>query len=77
MDSKKRQNGGSFNGGAYQAKRGKPADDWEDGPSQFEEELAHLDDGDMESGESQAGHDVIPMGELSSVDGLPAPELYL
>lgn len=77
MESKKRQNGGAFNGSASQAKRGKPGGDWDDGPSQFEEELAHLDDGDMESGEGQAGHDVIPMGELSNGDRLPAPELYL
>ncbi|KAL2100877.1 hypothetical protein ACEWY4_002638 [Coilia grayii] len=66
MDHRKRQNGGGFNGGAAQAKRGKPGVEWEDSPSLFEEELAQFDDPDMEaeSGEGQAGHDVIPMADL-------------
>uniref|UniRef100_A0AAR2J5N0 DNA polymerase n=1 Tax=Pygocentrus nattereri TaxID=42514 RepID=A0AAR2J5N0_PYGNA len=66
----KRRNGGPMLGGASQAKRGKMGTEWEDGPSQFEEELALFDDMDMEgeSGEGQAGHDVIPVGELFSAD---------
>ena len=61
----KRRNGGSFRGGAPQAKRGKPAGEWEDSPSQFEEELSMFDEADMDSEamEGQAGHDVIPVGE--------------
>uniref|UniRef100_A0AAR2KKM5 DNA polymerase delta catalytic subunit n=1 Tax=Pygocentrus nattereri TaxID=42514 RepID=A0AAR2KKM5_PYGNA len=53
----KRRNGGPMLGGASQAKRGKMGTEWEDGPSQFEEELALFDDMDMEgeSGEGQAG----------------------
>lgn len=79
MDPKKRQNRGSFNGGASQAKRGKSGEDWEDSPSQFEEELAQFDDPDMEaeSSEGQAGHDVIPVGKFSGGDGLPASSLDL
>lgn len=52
-------------GGASQAKRGKMGSEWEDGPSQFEEELAMFDEMDMEmeSVEGQAGHDVIPVGK--------------
>lgn len=62
----KRRNGGPFPGGASQAKRGKTgAGEWEDSPSQFEEELAMFDDTEMEAEEmeGQAGHDVIPVGE--------------
>lgn len=51
-------------GGASQAKKGKVSTEWEDSPSQFEEELALFDEMEMEveSGEGQAGHDVIPVG---------------
>lgn len=61
----KRRNGGPFIGSASQAKRGKTAGEWEDSPSQFEEELSMFDDADMdaEEMEGQAGHDVIPVGE--------------
>lgn len=61
----KRRNGGPLTGGASQAKRGKPAGEWEDSPSQFEEELSMFDDAEMdaEEMEGQAGHDVIPVGE--------------
>lgn len=64
MDSK-RPNSGPLRGGASQAKRGKAAGEWEDSPSQFEEELSMFDDVDMDAEESegQAGHDVIPVGE--------------
>ena len=64
MDSKRR-NGGSKLGGASQAKRGKPAGEWEDSPSQFEEELSMFEEAEMESEEmeGQAGHDVIPVGK--------------
>lgn len=60
----KRRNGGPSVGGASQAKKGKMGSEWEDGPSQFEEELALFDEMDMEmeSAEGQAGHDVIPVG---------------
>nr|AAI63875.1 Polymerase (DNA directed), delta 1, catalytic subunit [Danio rerio] len=66
----KRRNGGPAMGGASQAKKGKPSTEWEDSPSQFEEELALFDEMDMEveSGEGQAGHDVIPVGDLFSTD---------
>uniref|UniRef100_A0A8C6KII3 DNA polymerase n=1 Tax=Nothobranchius furzeri TaxID=105023 RepID=A0A8C6KII3_NOTFU len=66
----KRRNGGPVMGGASQAKRGKTTDDWEDNPSQFEEELSMFDDMemDMEEMEGQAGHDVIPVGDLFSAD---------
>lgn len=59
----KRRNGGPIV--ANQAKRGKPGGDWEDSPSQFEEELSMFDEADMEAEEmeGQAGHDVIPVGE--------------
>lgn len=52
-------------GGASQAKRGKTADEWEDGPSQFEEELSMFEEAEREAEEmeGQAGHDVIPVGE--------------
>lgn len=64
MDSKRR-NGGSKFGGASQAKRGKPAGEWEDSPSQFEEELSMFEEAEMESEEMEgkAGHDVIPVGK--------------
>ncbi|KAF3846592.1 hypothetical protein F7725_003670 [Dissostichus mawsoni] len=69
MDSKRRNGGPKF-GGASQAKRGKPAGEWEDGPSQFEEELSMFEEAEMESEEmeGQAGHDVIPVGDLFSAD---------
>ncbi|KAI4821669.1 hypothetical protein KUCAC02_007263 [Chaenocephalus aceratus] len=69
MDSKRR-NGGSKFGGASQAKRGKPAGEWEDSPSQFEEELSMFEEAEMESEEMEgkAGHDVIPVGDLFSAD---------
>ena len=53
-------------GGASQAKRGKTAGEWEDSPSQFEEELSMFEDAEMEAEEmeGQAGHDVIPVGKL-------------
>lgn len=62
MDLKKR-NGGPFMG-ASQAKRGKATGEWDDGPSQFEEELSMFDEAEMdaEQMEGQAGHDVIPVG---------------
>ncbi|KAJ3583701.1 hypothetical protein NHX12_015815 [Muraenolepis orangiensis] len=69
MDRKKRTPGPP-GGGASQAKRGKAsASEWDDSPSVFEEELsAMLDESemDMEQREGQAGHDVIPVGELFS-----------
>ncbi|XP_065820442.1 DNA polymerase delta catalytic subunit [Labrus bergylta] len=66
----KRRNGGPFVGGASLAKRGKTGGDWEDSPSQFEEELSMFDEVDMEAEETegQAGHDVIPVGSLFSAD---------
>uniref|UniRef100_A0A3B3XNA2 DNA polymerase n=1 Tax=Poecilia mexicana TaxID=48701 RepID=A0A3B3XNA2_9TELE len=66
----KRRNGGPLMGGASQAKRGKATGDWEDSPSQFEEELSMFDDAEMdvEDMEGQAGHDVIPVGDLFSAD---------
>ncbi|KAL0993510.1 hypothetical protein UPYG_G00108950 [Umbra pygmaea] len=66
----KRRNGGPPMGGASQAKRGKTAGDWEDSPSIFEEELAQFEEADMEAEdrEGQAGHDVIPVGDLFSAD---------
>lgn len=61
----KRRNGGPHLGGASQTKRSKTAGEWEDSPSQFEEELSMFDDLEMdaEEMEGQAGHDVIPVGE--------------
>ncbi|XP_076851687.1 DNA polymerase delta catalytic subunit [Brachyhypopomus gauderio] len=69
MDAKRRT-AGVMLGGASQAKKGRMGTDWEDSPSQFEEELALFEDVDMEveSGEGQAGHDVIPVDELFSAD---------
>lgn len=63
----KRRNGGPFTGSASQAKRGKMAGEWEDSPSQFEEELSMFEDAEMEAEEmeGQAGHDVIPVGECN------------
>ncbi|XP_051905089.1 DNA polymerase delta catalytic subunit [Hippocampus zosterae] len=66
----KRRNGAPFAGGVSQAKRSKMAGEWEDSPSHFEEELSMFDDVDMDSEEleGQAGHDVIPVGDLFSAD---------
>ncbi|XP_008303353.1 DNA polymerase delta catalytic subunit [Stegastes partitus] len=66
----KRRNGGPLMGGASQAKRGKAASEWEDSPSQFEEELLMFEEAEMdaEEMEGQAGHDVIPVGDLFSAD---------
>ncbi|XP_028824417.1 DNA polymerase delta catalytic subunit isoform X1 [Denticeps clupeoides] len=66
----KRRNSGAPTSGTSQPKRGKVGVEWEDSPSVFEEELALFDDMDMEaeSGEGQAGHDVIPVGDLFSAD---------
>ncbi|KAM4534907.1 DNA polymerase delta catalytic subunit [Fundulus diaphanus] len=66
----KRRNGGPVMGGASQAKRGKTTGEWEDSPSQFEEELSMFNDADMDAEvmEGQAGHDVIPVGDLFSAD---------
>lgn len=63
MDYKKR-NGGPLTGGAPQAKWAKKTNEWEDSPSQFEEELSMFNDADMDIDdmEGQAGHDVIPVG---------------
>lgn len=61
----KRPNGGPLKGGAPQAKWAKKdGNEWEDSPSQFEEELLMLNDADMDIDdlEGQAGHDVIPVG---------------
>uniref|UniRef100_A0A3P8P0R5 DNA polymerase n=1 Tax=Astatotilapia calliptera TaxID=8154 RepID=A0A3P8P0R5_ASTCA len=57
-------------GGPSQAKRGKTMGEWEDSPSQFEEELSMFEEADMdaEEMEGQAGHDVIPVGDLFSAD---------
>ncbi|MEQ2206830.1 hypothetical protein XENOCAPTIV_003469 [Xenoophorus captivus] len=67
----KRRNGAPLMGGASQAKRGKTTGEWEDSPSQFEEELSMFDDAemDMDDMEGQAGHDVIPVG--GSIAGMP------
>lgn len=66
----KRRNGGPLTGGASQAKKGKGMNDWEDSPSQFEEELLMLEEAEMDSEEmeGQGGHDVIPVGDLFSAD---------
>ena len=52
--------------GGSQVKRSKAVGEWEDSPSLFEEELAMLEEAEMETEdrEGQAGHDVIPVGEL-------------
>ncbi|KAG5854660.1 DNA polymerase delta catalytic subunit-like [Anguilla anguilla] len=65
----KRRNGQKI-GGASQPKRSKMGGDWDDSPSIFEEELAMLDEAEIEaeSREGQAGHDVIPDGDLFSAD---------
>ncbi|XP_077476074.1 DNA polymerase delta catalytic subunit isoform X2 [Stigmatopora argus] len=72
MDYKKR-NGGPFTGGPSQAKRSKTGSEWEDSPSQFEEELSMFDDVELDSEqlEGLAGHDVIPVGDLFSTDVNP------
>ncbi|CAG5897641.1 unnamed protein product [Menidia menidia] len=69
----KRRNGGNFLGGQSQAKRSKAAGEWDDSPSQFEEELLQFDEAEMESEEfeSQTGHDVIPVGDLFSANDNP------
>uniref|UniRef100_A0A3P9BWS1 DNA polymerase n=1 Tax=Maylandia zebra TaxID=106582 RepID=A0A3P9BWS1_9CICH len=66
----KRHNGSRLMGGPSQAKRGKTMGEWEDSPSQFEEELSMFEEADMdaEEMEGQAGHDVIPVGDLFSAD---------
>uniref|UniRef100_A0A3B4UZ54 DNA polymerase delta catalytic subunit n=1 Tax=Seriola dumerili TaxID=41447 RepID=A0A3B4UZ54_SERDU len=66
----KRRNGSPLMGGVSQAKRGKTASEWEDSPSQFEEELSMFDEAEMEGEEmeGQAGHDVIPVGDLFSTN---------
>ncbi|XP_068434290.1 DNA polymerase delta catalytic subunit [Clinocottus analis] len=66
----KRRNGGPYKAGASQAKRGKTTDEWEDSPSQFEEQLSMFDEAEMdtEEMEGQAGHDVTPVGDLFSAD---------
>uniref|UniRef100_A0A3Q4MFD4 DNA polymerase n=1 Tax=Neolamprologus brichardi TaxID=32507 RepID=A0A3Q4MFD4_NEOBR len=66
----KRHNGSRLMGGPSQAKRGKVMGEWEDSPSQFEEELSMFEEADMdaEEMEGQAGHDVIPVGDLFSAD---------
>uniref|UniRef100_A0A672GC86 DNA polymerase n=1 Tax=Salarias fasciatus TaxID=181472 RepID=A0A672GC86_SALFA len=79
----KRRNGGPFPGNASQAKRGKMNSEWEDSPSQFEEELLMFEELEMdaEEMEGQAAHDVIPVGDLFSADlnprwpRPPAPKL--
>lgn len=59
----KRRNGGPQGGGS-QAKRGKTVSEWDDSPSQFEEELLMFDEAEMDGDEmdGQTGHDVIPVG---------------
>uniref|UniRef100_A0A665UXV3 DNA polymerase delta catalytic subunit n=1 Tax=Echeneis naucrates TaxID=173247 RepID=A0A665UXV3_ECHNA len=66
----KRRNGSPFVGGASQAKRGKTAGEWQDSPSQFEEELSMFDEADLEAEEreGEAGQDVIPVGDLFSTN---------
>uniref|UniRef100_A0A667Y482 DNA polymerase n=1 Tax=Myripristis murdjan TaxID=586833 RepID=A0A667Y482_9TELE len=66
----KRRNGGPVMGGASQPKRGRTGGDWEDSPSLFEEELCMFEEAEMEAEdrEGQAGHDVIPVGDLFSAD---------
>ncbi|KAF6734513.1 DNA polymerase delta catalytic subunit [Oryzias melastigma] len=65
-----KRNGGPPFGGLSQAKRGKMSGEWEDSPSQFEEELLMLEEAEMEMEEmeSQTGHDVIPVGDLFSAN---------
>lgn len=59
----KRRNGGPVMGGS-QAKRGKMTGEWEDSPSQFEEELSMFDDADIDAEEFEglADSDVVPVG---------------
>ncbi|XP_066564799.1 DNA polymerase delta catalytic subunit [Amia ocellicauda] len=66
----RRRNAVPVVGGASQPKRSRVGVDWDDGPSQFEEELAYMEESEMaaESREGQAGHDVIPVGSLFSAD---------
>ncbi|KAI1896276.1 hypothetical protein AGOR_G00093130 [Albula goreensis] len=65
----KRKNGPKMGGGP-QAKWSKMGGEWDDSPSLFEEELAMLDEAEMEaeSREGQAGPDVIPDADLFSAD---------
>uniref|UniRef100_A0A7N6C4M1 DNA polymerase n=1 Tax=Anabas testudineus TaxID=64144 RepID=A0A7N6C4M1_ANATE len=65
MDYKKR-NGGPFMGGASQAKRGKTGGEWEDSPSQFEEELSMFDEAEMEAEEMEGA--LFLSGDLFSAD---------
>uniref|UniRef100_A0A674N4H3 DNA polymerase n=2 Tax=Takifugu rubripes TaxID=31033 RepID=A0A674N4H3_TAKRU len=66
----KRRNNDSLMGGAPQSKWAKKNTEWEDSPSQFEEELSMFLDADMdiEDQEGQASHDVIPVGDLFTTD---------
>ncbi|XP_061892445.1 DNA polymerase delta catalytic subunit [Entelurus aequoreus] len=70
MNLNKRRNGGPLGAGVALAKRSKAAGEWEDSPSHFEEELSMFDDAELDSEETegQAGHDVIPVGDLFSSD---------
>lgn len=60
----KRRNGGPLTGRAPQAKWAKNSNEWEDSPSQFEEELLMFNDADMDIDdlEGQVSQDVIPVG---------------
>lgn len=58
----KRRNGGPVMGDAPKAKWAKMSNEWEDSPSQFEEELLMLDEMDTDDLDGQACHDVIPVG---------------
>lgn len=60
----KRRNDGPLKGGVPQAKWAKKNTEWEDSPSQFEEELSMFFEADMDTEdlEGQASHDVIPVG---------------
>lgn len=60
----KRRNGGPLTGHAPQAKWAKNSNEWEDSPSQFEEELLMFNDADMDIDdlEGQVSQDVIPVG---------------
>lgn len=60
----KRHNSGSLTGDAPQAKWAKNSSEWEDSPSQFEEELLMLNEADLDIDdlEAEASQDVIPVG---------------
>uniref|UniRef100_A0AAX7VGX0 DNA polymerase delta catalytic subunit n=1 Tax=Astatotilapia calliptera TaxID=8154 RepID=A0AAX7VGX0_ASTCA len=49
----KRHNGSRLMGGPSQAKRGKTMGEWEDSPSQFEEELSMFEEADMDAEEME------------------------